>query len=230
MPRERTDPVTDEDGDEKHPAFGMIGVHRISSSPGETLFQSDVQHPHLVRVEVHEATRKRDLKQDWVYPGRLLCEVSMSEAQFASFVASGGTSGVPVTIEFAGSGSQEPGARPGLNPAPRLALSHEEVRAAAEETYGRIQDAYKKYAASLDLTGAGSTAARKAALRTLENTIANAASNVAYTARRLDEHAEKVVENARTDIEAMAVRAAARLGIPVSEIQAIEAGEPQGAP
>jgi hypothetical protein len=229
MPRERIDPVTNEDGDEKHPAFGMIGVHRISSSPGETLFQSDVQHPHLVRVEVREATRKRDLKQDWVYPGRLLCEVSMSEAQFASFVASGGTSGVPATIEFAGSGSQEPGARPGLNPAPRLALSHEELRAAAEETYSQIQADLRDYQETLALSGKGSAAAQRKALANLQAAVNNAASNVAYTARRLDEHAEKVVENARTDIEAMAVHAAAQLGVPVSEIRAIETGEPQEA-
>lgn len=225
MTRERTDPVTDDTGDEKHPAFGLIGVHRISSNPGEVLFQSDLRHSEYIRLEVHEATRKRDLKHDWVHPGRLVCEVSMSMSQFASFVASGGTTGVPCTIDFTGSGTSEPGTRPGLNPAPRLAVTHEEVRAAAAEAYGRIQAAFKLYEETLTDTGKGSAATRRAALRNLQSTIANAAPNVAYAAKVLDDHAEAVVEKSRADIEAMAQRTAERLGIPISELPAIESGE-----
>lgn len=225
MPQERTDPVTDEQGDEKHPAFGLIGVHRISATPGEVLFQSDLRHHEYIRLEIHEATRNRDLTHDWVLPGRLVCEVSMSMSQFASFVASGGTTGVPCTLEFTGSGKYVPGERPGLNPAPRLALTHEEVRAAATEAYGRIQNALKAYEVTLADSGKGSAATRRAALNGLRSTIANAAPNVAYAARMLDEHAEAVVEQSRADIEAMAQRTAERLGIPVGELPAIESGE-----
>lgn len=225
MPKERTDPVTAGNGDEEHPAFGLIGVHRISSTPGEVLFQSDLRHSEYIRLEVHEATRKRSLKHDWVHPGKLLCEVSMSMSQFASFVASGGTIGVPCTIDFAGSGSNEQGSRPGLNPAPRLALTHEEVRAAAAEAYGRIQDKLKVYEATLENSGKGSAAAQRAALRDLRAVVANAAIDVAYAAQVLDEHAEAVVEKSRADIEAMAQRTAERLGIPISAFPAIESGE-----
>jgi hypothetical protein len=215
MPRERVDFTTDEDGNEKHPAFGMIGVHRISANPGEVLFQSDLRHHEYIRLEVHEATRNRDLVHDWVHPGNLVCEVSMSMSQFASFVSSGGTTGVPCTIAFTGSGRGEPGHRPGLNPAPRLAVSHEEVRAAANKAYGRIQDAFEAYAKVLADKSSGA-AARRNALNGLAHTIANASGNVAYAAKTLDEHAENVVEKSRADIEAMSVRTAERLGIPLS--------------
>ena len=225
MPKERTDPVTGENGDETHPAFGVISVHRVQATPGEVLFQSDLRHSEYIVLGVHEAARKRDLRHDWVYPGKRVCEVSLSLSQFASFVASSGTEGVPCTIEYTGSGKNEPGRRPGLNPAPRLAISHEEVRAAADKAYGRIKEALASYEKTLETSGAGSAAARRAALATLRAVTANAAENVAYAAETLDAHAEHVVETSRADIEAMAMRTAERLGISASQVPAIESGE-----
>lgn len=222
MPKERTDPVTDEDGDERHPAFGLISVHRISASPGEVVFQSDLRHPEYVRIDVHEATRKRDLAHDWVHPGKVVCEVSMSMAQFASFVASGGTSGVPCTIEFTGGGEHGTGHRPGLNPAPRLQASLAEVRDAAGRVYAGVQEALARYEEALADTGKGSAARHRAALASLRSTLANAAPSMEFAARSLDRHAEEVVERSRADIEAMMVRTAERLGIPVAEVRAIE--------
>lgn len=225
MPKERVDPVTDENDDEHHPAFGVISVHRITSSPGEVLFQSDVQHQEYIRLEVHEATRRRDLKHDWVSPGRVVCEVSMSMTQFASFVASGSTSGVPCTIDYAGSGSHEPGQRPGLNLVSRLALTADEVRSAAAKAYGDIHQAFKVYEAALGDSGKGAAAARRAALRGLQCAILNAVPNVAYATTALDEHAEAVMEKSRADIESMMFRLAERLGIPASDVPAIGPGD-----
>lgn len=204
-----------------HPAFGIIGVHRVSATPGKVLFQSDLRHPQYIRITVSEAARKRDLKHDWVHPGRMICEVSLSMSQFASFVASAGTEGIPCTIEFTGSGASDPGQRPGLNPAPRLALTHDEVRAAASEAYGGIQEALTAYETALE--GKEPAAARRTALGNLRAAVVNAAPNVDYAAAKLDEHAEEVVEQSRGDIEAMVTQAAERLGISPSGIQAIEA-------
>lgn len=219
MPKERTDPVADERGDEHHPAFGMISQHRVHSSPGEVLFQSDLRHPEYIRLDVHEATRKRDLSHDWVHSGRKVCEVSMSLAQFASFVASGGTEGVPCTIDYAGTGSYELGHRPGLNPSPRLAITTDEARAAADKAFSGIQEALAAYEALL--ASKAGAAERKAALATLRSRVANATSNVTYAAKKLTEHAESVVERSRADIDAMVARSAERLGIPQSELPAL---------
>lgn len=218
----RVDPVPGRDGEERHPAFGMISIHRIHSSPGEVLFQSDVRHPEYVVLRVHEATRKRDLRHDWVHPGKMVTEVSMSLAQFASFVASGGTEGVPCTIDFAAPGTSEPGARPGLNPSSRLSLTTEEVRAAAAEAYKGIQDALSRYE---DVLAAKLPAGeRRAAMSTLRAAVANAAPNVVHAAHRLNEHAEQVVEQSRADVAAMVVMAAARMGVDASDIREIEEG------
>lgn len=221
MPKERAEVAEGPGGDERHPAFGMISVHRIHATPGEVLFQSDLRHGEYIRVAVHEASRRRDLKHDWVHPGRMVCEVSMSLAQFASFVTSGGTEGVPCTIEFTGSGAHVPGHRPGLIPGSRLALTAEEVRAAADKAYEEIKAAFDAYAATLADSGKGSAATRRAALTVLQHAIGNAAANVAYATTMLDEHAETVVEKSRADIEAMLFRMAGQMGVPASEIKAI---------
>ena len=231
MPRERTDPVriiddarlNDNEYTEEHPAFGIASVHRITASPGETLFQSDMQHHHYINIEVHEVTRTRNLKSDWLFPRKKLIEFYLSEAQFASLVASGGTSGIPVTIDYVATGKFGPGIRPGLRYAPRLQVHYDELRAAANETYEHVRKAFATYQEALALTGKGSTAAQKAALKNLGHALENTAPNVVYTAQRLEEHAENVVAQSRADIEAIAIRAAEKLGIPVETLLAIEA-------
>lgn len=226
MPKQYEDFTTGADGDEHHPAFGLVSLHRISASPGAVLFQSDVRHPEYMRIEVHEATRKRDLSHDWVHPERTVCEISLSMAQFASFVASAGQgSGVPCTIEWTTTGTQEPGDRPGLLPAPRLSVTHDEVRAAAEKAYQGIKEAEAALQEAMSAKPPVSAAERKQRLRDLHFAIENAAPNVAYAARKLDEHAEAVVERSRADIETMVIRMAEREGVEAAAtVRAITAG------
>jgi hypothetical protein len=202
MPRQREDYVTDDDGTERHPAFGMARVSRVHSAPGEVLFQSDVRHGEYIEVTLSEASRSRDLKHDWVHPGRVLVKFAMSMSQFASFVSSAGTEGVPATIHY------DHGDRPGLNPESRLALTASEVQAAAHTAFADIQAAQEAYEAALE--SKAPAAERKQALASLRAAIRNAAPNVDYAARRLTEHAEKVVEKSRADIEAMAAAAQGR--------------------
>ncbi len=226
MPKQYEDFTTDGDGDERHPAFGLVSLHRISSNPGAVLFQSDVRHPEYMRVAVHEATRKRDLIHDWVHPGRMICEISLSMAQFASFVASTGQgSGVPCTIEWTATGTYEPGDRPGLIPAPRLSLTHDEVRAAADKAFEHIKKAEAALQEAMAAKPPVPAAERKRLLANLHTAIDLAAPNVEYAAKQLDEHAEAVVEQSRADIETMVIRMAERAGIePDATIRAITGG------
>jgi hypothetical protein len=226
MPKKYEDYTTDPNGDEHHPAFGLVSLHRISSTPGAVLFQSDVRHPEYVQIVVHEATRKRDLSRDWVHPERAVCEISLSTAQFASFVASTGQGGgVPCTIGWTTTGTHEPGPRPGLIPAPRLAVTHDEVRAAADSAFAKIAEANAALQEALNARPPVPAAERKRLMADLNAAIANAAPNVAYAARTLDEHAEAVVERSRADIETMVTRMAERAGIePDATIRAITDG------
>jgi hypothetical protein len=226
MPKRYEDFTTDEHGDEHHPAFGMARFNRIYSNPGAVLFQSDLHHQEYIEVTLSAATRKRDLKTDRVHAGKTLVKFAMSMAQFASFMASGGTEGVPVTIGY------DHGDVPGLVMAPRLAVTTSEVRAAAHEAYAAIQRAEAEYWAAADARPPVPAAERKRLRANLQAAIRNAAPNVEYAAKQLTEHAEAVVEMSRADIEAMVASAQgkqgqAALAAPVTSITEGPGGEPE---
>jgi hypothetical protein len=220
VPRE-TVPVRKTDrGDDTHPAFGMVQVHRYSNTPGAILFDSDIRHGHTVALTIHRATRKRDLARDWIHSDlREIAQIEMSEAQWASLVSSMGSSGVPCTIRATETNPRVPE----LPYDPRLAHSMKEVHEAADKTFGKIEQAMQSFDA---LDPKATAKEKREALQRLRSTIFNATPNVAFTAKSLVEHAENVVQRSRADIEAMAIQAAEEMGLPTGtrllELDAVE--------
>ena len=87
--------------DEKitHPAFGQVQVSRISGHT--TLYDSEFNHAHYVRVTVHRSELNRSLSRDWHFAKSEIVEFDLSEAQWATFVSSfGNGSGTPCTLKF----------------------------------------------------------------------------------------------------------------------------------
>lgn len=197
-------PTVNERGHEEHPAWGLIGASRVSSSPGATLFDSDIRHGHFVMVRLRRASRGRDLGHDRKYGEEGIMEIAMSEAQWASFVSTMNVGdGVPCTINRVGREDM-----PEVPYEPRLAESMDEVRNAGEKVLEVIRGAMETY----------SEHHTKANLKRLESAIANAPNNMTYAAEVLSEHAENVVQRARADIEAIVVSKAEQLGIEPGEI------------
>jgi hypothetical protein len=197
---------------ETHPAFGHIYVNRVSSNPGAVLFDSDIKHQHYMTLRLSTAERKRDLSQDWINPRERLFEVAMSEAQWASFVSSVGSSGVPCTIVS----TPDQHRVPGLPFAPRTAESMAEVRGAADKAYGKIKAALTQY----ENTPSVPKKAKDAALSNLHLAIHHATADVAFVGKSLVEHTENVVQCARADIEAMVVQHAQQIGIDPANVTA----------
>lgn len=205
MSRETVEPTLDEYGAEVHPAYGMIGASRVSGNAA--LFDSDIVHQHFVVLRIGRASRRRDLNRDWVHEsgGRgQVVEVAMSEAQWASMISSMNTAGVPCTIVR----TEKDGDVAGLVFDPRLAVSHAEVRSAADKALAEIADAMAAYEAH-------KTAAN---LRTLHYAIKNGPANMEFAATSLTEHAENVVQKARVDIESMVVAKAQQMGLGPDEV------------
>jgi len=142
MPREIVPPTINEYGDEVHPAWGLIGASRVSSSPpGASLFDSDLRHQHYVTVRIKAAKRRRDLHRDWIGGGKEYIEIAMSEAQWASFVSSMNTGdGVPCTVEHINREDV-----PGFPSESRLGETMNEVRGAAKEAIEKVSAAFAAY-------------------------------------------------------------------------------------
>jgi hypothetical protein len=223
MPREIIEPVTDENGDEHHPAFGMAQVSRIMSTPGQVLFDSDLRHSNWIEFRISEATRSRALKRDWVHAGRQVASIGMSMAQWASLVASPDTEGVPVTITYRDGGALAgDGSVPGLPYQPRLAVSMQETHNAAEAAFGSIREAMSAYQSALDCKLPAKE--RNSRLANLTSAIRNATANVDYAGKQFVAAAEDVVERSRADIEAMVARHAEHLGLGPTTLAELEQG------
>lgn len=203
--RETAAPTVDERGAETHPAWGLVGASRVSSGGlGASLFDSDIRHGHYVAVRLSRASRRRDLNRDYKHGEEQLVEITMSEAQWASFVSTMNVGqGVPCTIERIGMERM-----PGVEHEPRLAVSMDEVANASAKAIEEIQTAFEAYEKHRT----------KANRDTLKHAIANAPSNMQFAAKSLSEHAENVVQRARADVEAMVVQKAEQLGIDPAEI------------
>lgn len=217
--REIEKPTTNARGDETHPAFAMIKANRVSvggAGGGAVLFQSDIKHGSTVRITLETATRKRDLNTDWVHAEKQVVEVELSEAQWASFVSSMNTSGVPATLRW----TQADGQLPELPYEPRLKESMDEVRGAAEKLFSKAQAAMADYEQAL--ADKAPAKVRNEALRKLHYTLANSEPNMTFAAQSLNEHTENVVQKARADIEAMAYTAAAQHGLAQGQAPLLE--------
>lgn len=218
MPRDIEEPSQDKWGADVHPAFGMIGASRVTSTPGQVLFDSDVRHGNTVVLRIKRASRKRDLNSDYIHASSNdIVEVEMSEAQWASFVSTmNHGDGVPCTIRR----TEQDGAMPGLSYAPRLALSMDEVHIAAARAFGEILGALSELD-ELEKKEKVGVKERRAALAKLRNKIENATPNVDFAGKQLSKHAENVVNKARADIEAYVLAKAKQLKLEAGDIEGL---------
>ena len=215
------EPTIDERGDERHPAFALIGASRVSSNPGAKLFDSDVQHANSVVIRLKAASRKRDLATDWLHGDFTpYFEVQLSEAQWASFVSTMNSGdGVPCTLRY-----KDGEEIPGIVDPPRLALSMAETHDAADRAFRQIQEAMEAYYSLDSKTPAKE---RRLALDYLRSAIRNATANVDFAGKQLVEHTENVVTKARADVEAFVSAKVAQLGLEAAalgEVNVFELG------
>ena len=205
MPRDIVEPTLTDTGESEHPAWGYIGASRVSSSPpGAVLFDSDIRHQHYVVVTLSSAVRERKLLRDWLRPRKQIIEVAMSEAQWASFVSSMNSQGVPCTIQW----TQGDGHVPGMAYEPRLQESMKEVHEATVKAVGHLREAFE----------AVKEKPNKGNIRSLEIAMQNLPANMKFAGDSLAEHAENVVQKSRADIEAMVVQKAQQLGIDAGDL------------
>lgn len=205
MPRPiPTQIVINEHGDEQHESWLLVTLHR-SSSTGTRLFDSELTHNQFITVSIHRCTRKRQLNSDYKHPAQLLLEFNMSMAQWGAFVSSQGDGGgTPGTLSFL----FDQGLIPAAIDEPRLAVSHAEVRGAANKSLSEVQEAFDKLE-ELYEAKAGRRELTQA-MHNLHYALQNAPANMEFAAKSLTRHVENVVTMAHADIEARVAMAQER--------------------
>lgn len=181
---------------ETHPAFGIATIHRSSNTPGSVLFQSDLRHSETIHLAVHRTDRTRDLAHDWTHPGAVLLEVELSLAQWGALISSQGIGGgVPVTIRT----TETEWNVPGLPYQPRIAESIAEVRGEARKFVEKANETLADLNAAI---AGGRIGEIKKAAHAHALSIEHLESNSQFYVKSMADAVEKVVSNARADIEA----------------------------
>lgn len=211
MPRDTIPPTKEKvkgpgGGDETketHPAFGQVSVGRYSNTD-TTLFDSDVRHRQTIHLTISTATRRRGLNHDWIMDDKRIIDVEMSMAQWAAVVSSPGSSGVPCTIRF----REAEGVVPDVPFEPRVEESVNEVREAGRKALAHVWEAFK----------VAEERPNKGNLKKLRWALEGVPNNLGFAADSLTEHVERVVTNARADLEAIVLAEAERIGLEPGDV------------
>lgn len=195
----------------QHPAFGMVQLSHVSGR--RPLFQVDYPQDHYVVLRIHTAEHHRMLSNDWLHEKARIVEIAMSEVQWARFITSPNTQGIPCTL----TDYRDPKSGEWLHPT--LPDDH----AASTKTFrnevaarGRRAAEGVKAAVQLvdDILKGG--AIRKGDVQKLKATLAKAhqelASNLGFVVEQAEEAIEKSAESAKAEVDAHIDFAMQRLG------------------
>ena len=123
---------------ETHPAYGILTFTRSNHSTSSTLYGSSIHTQHTIVMEVHAASRYRNLSQDSHMAEELLLRAEMSPTQFADAITNMSQNGSPITLRFV---SGDPEHRP---PPPADNLAHQfgdDHQDSVAETLNLLDDA-----------------------------------------------------------------------------------------
>lgn len=83
--------------------MGMIGWSKSYTSSPRSMFGTEIKTENPITLKISHAEESRHLSNNWYYPRKQIVEIEMSPIQWAEFLTSGNTSGVPCTIKYIGS-------------------------------------------------------------------------------------------------------------------------------
>lgn len=188
---------------ETHPAYGQIGASRVSGAA--YLYGSDFSHQHYIKIEIRRSQLHRGLSNDRPFGREELIEVSLSEAQWATFVSSLNCGmGVQCTIDHFNGKTM-----PGL-PSPKD--RHQQIKAEADERLAKAMSDLKDLDAAIkDSKLSGK--AQKDLCQRIEFIRRNLSDNIQFVADQFEEHIETVTEHAKIEIGAYITQSLARAGL-----------------
>lgn len=187
---ERVEDSTVAESKETHPAYGQICASRVSGSA--VLYGSDFISQHYVSIKINRSVLNRGLSRDWPFARDELIEVSMSEAQWATFVSSmNHGSGVQCTLNYV-HGEQIP-------PIAKRAARREQFSSELKERFKSATDEIKTMRAEIEAMKISGKAKSEliARLNTIDREIT---PNLKFVADQFDEHMESTVEHAKVEV------------------------------
>lgn len=180
----------------EHESYGMIGFSRIQGGIGR-LFGSSLEKQYTaIRFRIARGVRQHELGRDWYYAKEEYIEVEMSAAQFAEMVTTPNVgSGVPCTVRhIQGKRMADP---------PEELTEVEEVREGFRAKAERIGVKLAKLAGEVDAVLEKSPKkVREEVKAKLSSFVSEVASNMPFMVDQFQEATEKIIVQAKTEVDA----------------------------
>ena len=175
--------------------YGMISVHRTNSN-GSHLVGSDIEHQQYITLKISKAIYGRSLKNDWWFDRDNIIEVSMTLSQWAEFISSPNTSGVPCTLDkIQGKCLWEDEEVPFVD---KIKLHDDEYKRHWANTIKELENLIANLSNSFE--NKESRKIQRELIHQLEVLIRNFIPNEKFAINEFEEHIEKRVNQAKTEI------------------------------
>lgn len=192
--------IMEDNKESRHESYGMVVVTRWDSN-GTQLFGSPFKHSRGITLQIRNAVKTRSLSNDWISGKKEIVTVRMSESQFGRMVSSvGNGGGTPVTIKSV------VGIRKEGCPSHDLKKT---FKGEMEDTIKKVPHGLKNIikevydiCASKKSIGVAKTGDL---LSKLNNVLQNLESNLPYIQDCFRESMEKVVDEAKTEVDARVI-------------------------
>ena len=82
--------------------MGMISWSKSYNASPRNLFGTEIKTDNPITLRISKAEETRNLSRNWYHSLGQIVEIEMSPIQWAEFLTSGNTSGIPCTIRYIG--------------------------------------------------------------------------------------------------------------------------------
>ena len=189
--------------------MGMISWSRLSCGSAIPHFGTEVKTSHPIRLEISSAKESRDLSRNWYFADKRIIEVEMSPIQWAEFLTSGNTTGVPCTLKWLDG--------KGFISEPQETTIKEDYNKEVEESFDKFGESFDKVAKTLKEQIDTNKPMGKKALEELLREIGIlkelATGNIKFVKDSFKEDMSKIVTQAKAEFNAYVENRVHEIGI-----------------
>ena len=189
--------------------MGMISWSRISCGSARPHFGTEVKTSHPIRLEISTAKESRELSHNWYFADKRIIEVEMSPIQWAEFLTSGNTTGVPCTLNWL--------VGKGFMSEPQETKLKEDYNKEVDKAFDKFGDSFDKVAKTLkeqiDTNKPMGKKALEELLREVEILKNLATGNIKFVKDSFKEDMSKIVTQAKAEFNAYVENRIHEIGI-----------------
>jgi len=192
---------------DKHESYGMVGFNRCSGSPD--LFATTVTPQNFVSLTIREAEVTHNLGREWHYGGKEIVKVWLSASQFSELITTMNIgNGVPCTIKhIQGKRCEDP---------PKVKSETIKTFDSFKEDLEKFKEQTKEINSKLEVLSKKKSIS-KSDIYSLKDKMHRLnlfiESNASFILESFHENTQKVVQNAKTEIDDFIVSAVTKTGL-----------------